>query len=388
MIADWDPGFPRGGCDWYSFCKDYCPPDDICRHCGMDIAIPFGTEIRVAQAGRATISAFPDRWGTYRIWVTTDVGAEVHVYQHLSSFNGERHYDAGDVLGRSGCAESNHLHFERRVPDNACVAGYKQFDPTSLLEHAPIGMTDVADWIEGMDRSLAQRWYGRRTTPDGLRRFEPTAAECVLWKKLGRFPRLLKVDRFDTREYLIFSDGTIIWRPNENNPYRVMAASGPAGSFPAGMDAALARRWFGRVTVGERTYHFSPGGAVSLVWLKGGQFAKLVAVEDSGTARYYVFANGTVIWRPNPETAPALLERAAAGTMPAGLTDDRATRWFGSIDGVTYDTDDGVRRLWLSLGRFPLLKTVERYGTRTYLRFADGSVIWRSSEASAFRLLK
>ena len=388
LFAEWDETHLTT-CVMYGYCRDYCPPDGLCRHCGMDIAIPYGTEIRVAQAGVATINQFPDSWGTYRIWLTTDVGSEVHVYQHLSSFNGQRHYNAGEVLGLSGCANSNHLHFEQRIPDGSCVAGYRQADPTALFERAPID----ADWPAGMDAGLARRWYGRRLTPEGRRRFDETAAECVLWKRLGRYPKLFRVDRFGPREYLRYADGTIVWRPNDQAEYRVMGPPGPNAVFPEGMDAALARRWFGRVPAGERTYHFAQSGAVSRLWLAGGRFARLVAVEEEGAARYFIFADGTVIWRPTPGAAPVPLAGAAAGTMPAGLSEERAARWFGSAGGVAYHTHgDSVRRLWLALGRFPALAAVERYAdgptrARTYLRFADGTVIWRPNDAESFRLL-
>jgi hypothetical protein len=245
----------------------------------------------------------------------------------------------------------------------------------------------VRDWPEGMDLGLAQRWYGRRSLAQEVRRFDESAAECLLWKQLGGFPRLLKVERFDTREYLRFADGTIIWRPNDQDPYRIMGPSGPDGSLPEGMDVALARRWFRRVTLGERTYHFSPNGPVSRRWLESGKFAQLTAVEEAGGARSYIFANGMVVQQPAPGAAPVLLAGTADGTLPGGLTVDRATHWFGSAGGMSFDSDDRVRQLWFSLGRFPALTAVERYDDRTYLRFADGSIIWRANDAAMFRRL-
>jgi hypothetical protein len=260
------------------------------------------------------------------------------------------------------------------------------------------GNGHVSAWPEGMDKDLAQRWYGHQAVGPGVRQFDEAAEECRLWKRLGHFPTLFAVERYEdapdiTREYLRFSDGTIIWRPNDHDHYRVMAPAGPDGSVPEGMDTDLARRWFGRVTAGERTWHFSPNGVVSRRWLESGQFPRLVAVEDEGEARFFVFANGMIIWRPDPGTAPMVFEASADGTLPAGLTEAHAARWFKSAGGFSFDSDDTVRRFWLSLGHFPALAAAERYDDspgirRTYLRFADGSVIWRPNDSAAFRLLR
>jgi len=73
--------------------------------------------------------------------------------------------------------------------------------------------------------------------------------------------------------------------------------------YPVGMDEGIAALLFGKVMVGKTPYQFDPKGPVSKAWLlKGketGQFPSLVAVKTFDTRQYFVFGNGSTLWRPN-----------------------------------------------------------------------------------------
>jgi murein DD-endopeptidase MepM/ murein hydrolase activator NlpD len=155
---------------------------------------------------------------------------------------------------------------------------------------------------EGVDQELLADWFGE-TENDGRRfRFEPDDAVCRLWLRLGRFPRLEWTDDFDSRTYFRFADGTVIWRPSEASPYRLMGVSVPVSIYPEGMDRDLAERWFG-----ER---FNARGGVSRLWLKRGLTTKRYPRFEEEIprldGRFYRFADGTVFRRTGAGSAPVL----------------------------------------------------------------------------------
>jgi len=81
-----------------------------------------------------------------------------------------------------------------------------------------------------------------------------------------------------------------------------------------------------------------------------------------------------------------------ASPYPDGVTPKLARRWFDSSinDGQTiaFDDHDAVSKLWLGLGRFPSLVWTDDFDTRTYFRFADGTVIWRPNPQADYRMLQ
>jgi hypothetical protein len=81
----------------------------------------------------------------------------------------------------------------------------------------------------------------------------------------------------------------------------------PPPTYPEGLDADLAERWFGKVVVGDAWYTFDPNGSLSRLWLaegaKTGSYPALSSVEAFGARQYFRFASGFTVWRPNA-TAP------------------------------------------------------------------------------------
>jgi murein DD-endopeptidase MepM/ murein hydrolase activator NlpD len=127
-VTPWNPS-----CSWYQYGIEYGL--NGCQHPGMDIAIPFGTELFAAEGGEV-VYAEPDIYYVpNHINILTPSG-EVHIYGHMSSVDpgvvpGGR-VRTGQRLGTSGNSNGDHLHFERRVP-GACNAGFCALDPEQLL---------------------------------------------------------------------------------------------------------------------------------------------------------------------------------------------------------------------------------------------------------------
>ena len=69
--------------------------------------------------------------------------------------------------------------------------------------------------------------------------------------------------------------------------------------------------------------------------------------------------------------------------FPEGLDADLAEHWFGD----RFNEHGAVSRLWLKLGRFPRFEGTDDFDSRSYFRFADGTVIWRPDARSAYRLM-
>lgn len=87
-------------------------------HTGLDIAAPYGTEIKAAAGGTVTWSGYK---GSYGNLVIIDCGNNVEIYYgHCSKLNVKKGQEvkAGDVIGKvgsTGNSTGNHLHFEIRV---------------------------------------------------------------------------------------------------------------------------------------------------------------------------------------------------------------------------------------------------------------------------------
>ena len=87
-------------------------------HSGMDIAAPYGTEIKAAASGTVTYSGWQSGYG-YLIIIDHGNGVESY-YGHCSSLiaNVGDEVEAGDVISRvgsTGNSTGNHLHFEIRL---------------------------------------------------------------------------------------------------------------------------------------------------------------------------------------------------------------------------------------------------------------------------------
>jgi murein DD-endopeptidase MepM/ murein hydrolase activator NlpD len=87
-------------------------------HEGIDIAVPAGTPIRAAKAGRVILAAYTSGYGNY---TCVDHGGGLSTcYAHQSSYatSTGASVSQGQVIGYVGCTGScfgDHLHFEVRV---------------------------------------------------------------------------------------------------------------------------------------------------------------------------------------------------------------------------------------------------------------------------------
>jgi murein DD-endopeptidase MepM/ murein hydrolase activator NlpD len=108
------------------------------------------------------VFAGPDQfYSPNHVNILTDAG-EVHIYGHMSRVSGSVRVDsrvgAGEFLGKSGNANGDHLHFERRVPGN-CTSGFCALEVDSVLVGggvSPVAFA-VGDLIRVVNPSLRLR---------------------------------------------------------------------------------------------------------------------------------------------------------------------------------------------------------------------------------------
>ena len=153
-VKEWNPS-----CSWYQYGKKYGL--NGCQHPGMDIGVSFGTDL-FAAAGGVVVFAGPDQfYSPNHVNILTDAG-EVHIYGHMSRVSGSVRVDsrveAGEFLGKSGNANGDHLHFERRVPGN-CTSGFCALEVDTVLVEggvSPVAFA-VGDLIKVVNPSLRLR---------------------------------------------------------------------------------------------------------------------------------------------------------------------------------------------------------------------------------------
>jgi hypothetical protein len=120
----------------YSYCHSYGNFSGL-THCGVDIAVPYGTKLYVPGKGTVTRAGgtgyFEDAYnkaaGELRIKMSHD-GAEV-VLGHMSKialWKGQS-VSAGTYAGLSGTMNGPHIHIEVRVPDSSFSSGFRTVDP-------------------------------------------------------------------------------------------------------------------------------------------------------------------------------------------------------------------------------------------------------------------
>lgn len=119
-------------------------------HGGMDFAVPTGTPVRAANAGRVAVSRDlrgPGGYYSYGRYVVLDHGGNSSLYAHLSSRGvrvGQR-VGSGTVIGRSGSTGRStgpHLHFETRGP-----GGFPGFNPRSIIPGLATGGFTLNDGL-------------------------------------------------------------------------------------------------------------------------------------------------------------------------------------------------------------------------------------------------
>jgi murein DD-endopeptidase MepM/ murein hydrolase activator NlpD len=97
-------------------------------HAGVDIAVPAGTPIRAAAAGRVVLLGWTGGYGNYTC--IQHGGALSTCYAHQSSYSTSMgaSVSQGQVIGSVGCTGhcfGDHLHFETRINGSpANPAGY------------------------------------------------------------------------------------------------------------------------------------------------------------------------------------------------------------------------------------------------------------------------
>jgi murein DD-endopeptidase MepM/ murein hydrolase activator NlpD len=87
-------------------------------HAGVDIAIPSGTPIHAAAAGRVVIAGWVGGYGNYTC--IQHAGALSTCYGHQTSIGVSvgQSVSQGQVIGSSGCTGhcfGPHVHFETRI---------------------------------------------------------------------------------------------------------------------------------------------------------------------------------------------------------------------------------------------------------------------------------
>lgn len=133
VSQDYGPTDFDGG---YSYCHAYGNFSGL-THCGVDIAIPYGTKLYVP--GKGTViraggsgyyeDAYNKAAGELRIQMAHD-GAEV-ILGHMSQidlYEGQS-ASAGKYAGLSGTMNGPHMHLEVRVPDSSFASGFRTVDP-------------------------------------------------------------------------------------------------------------------------------------------------------------------------------------------------------------------------------------------------------------------
>jgi murein DD-endopeptidase MepM/ murein hydrolase activator NlpD len=163
-------------------------------------------------------------------------------------------------------------------------------------------------------RDQLETWFGTKTTG----RFNPDGSVSRLWLGLGRFPTLEAIDKDGGADFYRFADGTVICRAGDAAP-RILASDGAS--------AAQLETWFAG--------NFNPAGPVSLLWLTLGRFPRLVERDEANhrPAQYYRFADGTVIWRPDPGAPPRRMAPAKDRLSLSAIWND-PTDWTPAKDAL------------------------------------------------------
>lgn len=121
----------------------------------------------------------------------------------------------------------------------------------------------------------------------------------------------------------------------------------------------------------------------------------LLRAEPSGWDRILKLVNGYAGAPPaiTPPTLPTTAPDTTAVTYPAGLSQERAARLFGSLiaGGKTWEFSPvgPVSRAWLTLGRYPKIVDYETAtdGAQWWI-FADGTVIWQPKTSAAVQVVR
>jgi hypothetical protein len=224
----------------------------------------------------------------------------------------------------------------------------------------------------GMDEALAKKWFGER--------FGADRAVSRLWLTLGRFPALDAVENLHGGIFTRFADGTVFRQASGGDrPTILEAATG--GEFPEGINAELAARWYGSFAIGERVFTYQQDHPVGRLWLGLGRLPTVTWVGNFGDRRYFRFADGTVIYRPdaNPDNYRVMGAKTGDGLYPDGMDEDLARLWFGK----RFNPKHSLIKLWLRVGqqrkRFPTFAGDEKQTDGgAFYRFADGTVFFRA----------
>jgi lipoprotein NlpD len=140
------------------------------RHKGLDIKSPEGAPVKAVADGLVVLAK--DRHGAYGRLVVIDHGSGITSYYAHNSKNlvemGQR-VSTGDVIalvGRTGNASCDHLHFELRVEGAALDPGRHLPDPATAARVTTAALTPAAE-------PAARPGAGSETWPAADRRLYP-----------------------------------------------------------------------------------------------------------------------------------------------------------------------------------------------------------------------
>ena len=183
LLSQHDENMDPSICHYYDYVTQYCLnwTPQVCGHPGLDVSMPYGTTLYAPAAGTITCAgtgvgsgydqggcaAYSDFGpggagpaGAGRVELLLDDGTVV-IYGHSAQALvplGAR-VQAGDAVATSGYMNSDHTHFEVRVPNVNCVSGYAIPDPLTI------------DWLTGGPIEEIEYFAGdkvRVSDPEGL----------------------------------------------------------------------------------------------------------------------------------------------------------------------------------------------------------------------------
>ena len=124
----------------YDYCQGYGDFGGNNTHCGLDVAIPYGTALYIPAAATVITAGgtpyFQDETNSaagelkFRLGDGTEV-----IFGHMSyiALGTNQSVGGGQYAGDSGTANGGHVHIEVRVPSNAYGSGFATVDPLQFF---------------------------------------------------------------------------------------------------------------------------------------------------------------------------------------------------------------------------------------------------------------
>lgn len=203
-------------------------------------------------------------------------------------------------------------------------SGYFRQPGTNVTTDTPIAavaIRNAARWMAHFAHRLKLPWHTFPIVP-------AWGFSCVFWHQ----EFTLGTGKLCPGDVIMNATPEIIAQARE---FMKLAQTGSAGvepepkpglAYPAGMDKELATSLFGKLSLGGKTYAFDESGPVSVAWLtegsKDGEFAKLQNVLEHNGKQYFAFADGLVLYQPEPKAAYRAL--GVGNPKPVGIETPKA----------------------------------------------------------------